>query len=238
MKPRNRVLIGIILTCLAWIFFIYVLEAKTIFPDLYNGFAHFNIIKYVGYLIALIGVIFLFAALILLSSMKSDFLALEQLRASKRRRPDSDFGGIIKIVRFTCLNCGKRISAEYNKKKGSVECPHCQVSNLVPEAAVESAEEVILQKQNSPGGQMLNSAKGSNGFSVSFTKILAWADLIILFAAGIFLLVKGLPGTIDAKFYWGLGLMYAGLNIATLLFVMSTSAFNLAGSINNKEETI
>lgn len=235
MKPRGLILAGIMLTCLALIMFIFVLEVKTVFKALPSELTFADTIKNVGYLVAVASLILLFWGLIILHKTKA---ALETFYSKRNMKTGtkSDQKSSISIVRFGCLNCTERITAEYLPDKDTIKCPHCGVVNLVPKEAAAAAEDVFLQDEVRVISNIINADRDTRGFP-NFVKVLALINLVVLTAAGLFLLIKGVPLQVETNIYWGLGLTYAGIIIAALLFSMSTISLNVANRTPREAKT-
>jgi hypothetical protein len=235
MKSRGLILAGILLVCLALIMFIYVLEVKTVFKELPSELTYADTIKNVGYLVAVASLTLLIWGLIILYKTRAVLETLYNQRNMSTGK-GSDRHSSISIVRFGCLNCTERITAEYLPDKDTIRCPHCGVVNLVPKEAVAAAEDVFLQDRMRVISNIISAAGDTSGLPL-FVKVLAWVNLVILTAAGIFLLIKGVPSQVENNIYWGLGLAYAGIIIAALLYSMSAISINIANRIQREAKT-
>jgi hypothetical protein len=235
MKSRGLILAGIILVSLAFLLFIYVLEAKTTLKSIPSQLTYAETIKNIGYVIAITSLAMLFWGLIALYRAKA---ALETIynQRNKSAATNSDDESSISIVRFGCLNCEKRITAEFLPDKETVRCPHCGVVNLVPKEAVASAEDVYLQRKTNSVSSVVSTSREIVGMPF-FIRLLAWVNLIVLSAAAVFLLTKGVPSHVDKNVYLGLGLAYAGIIVAALLFSMSAISIDLSTKPHRKAET-
>ncbi|HEQ97729.1 MAG TPA: hypothetical protein ENO22_00105 [candidate division Zixibacteria bacterium] len=226
MKSKGIFTLGIFLICIALGFFIYVFEAKTVLAGIPTDLISSNSFKYAGYIAAVLGMTFLFAGLFKTRSLVAEY---EKLRRSLGKSSDSgetEVRDSIPVVSFKCLNCKKNINAEFLKGNDSIECPHCHVRNMIPESAIGSLTHVMLRNKKGRIVTPPSKSNESNGFVISFLNLLAWINLIVLSAAGAYLIWRGVPSNISENVYLGGVMIYAGLIFTALMFGVVWLSFN------------
>lgn len=218
MKSKGILSLGIGLTCLAFGIFIYVFEVRTVLGGVPPELLFSNFFKYAGYVTAILAITFLFYSLYKIRYLIAENDWLRRQKGKSNNDLDTEVGGSISIVSFKCLNCEKNINVEYVKGSDSIKCPHCKVRNLIPEVAIESVEEVVLRSRK---GKIIkaevNTIK-SDGLAISFLKLLAWINMVLLSGAGIYLIAKGTPTNISNNVYYGIATIYAGLLFTAMMF--------------------
>ncbi|NIP42273.1 MAG: hypothetical protein GWO41_04175 [candidate division Zixibacteria bacterium] len=235
MRSKGVFTLGIFLICIALAFFIYVFEAKTILSGIPSELVSSTGFKYAGYIAAILGMTFLFAGLFKTRSLVAEY---DKLRRSLGKSSDSagdEFRDSIPVVSFQCLNCKKRINAEFLKGNDSIECPHCNVRNMIPESAIRSIAHVMLRNRKGKIVAAPNKSNDSNGFAISFLNLMAWINLILLSAAGIYLILKGTPSNISYNVYLGGIIIYAGLIFTALMFGVVWLSFNQYNKSQSQE---
>jgi DNA-directed RNA polymerase subunit RPC12/RpoP len=218
MKSKGILSLGVALTCLAFGFFIYVFEARTVLGGVPPELTLSDFFKYAGYLAALLGITFLFSSLFKIRNLIAENDKLRRQKGKSNNGLNTEVRGSIPIVSFECLNCGKNVNVEFVKSNDSIKCPYCRVRNLIPEAAIESMEEVILRSRKGKIIEVAPNTNKSDGLAISSLKLLAWINLVLLSGAGIYLIAKGTPANISDNIYYGTAIIYAGLLFTTLMF--------------------